>query len=40
MLAEYVKIHKLEIDKTDIQKAIMEQAKNFRVEKMKLLIFT
>jgi len=29
MLAEYVKIHKLEIDKTDIQKAIMEQAKNF-----------
>lgn len=29
MLAEYVKIYKLEIDKTDIQKAIMDQAKNF-----------
>ncbi|WPX98645.1 Trigger factor [Candidatus Megaera polyxenophila] len=29
MLAEYVKIHKLEIEKTDIQKAIMDQAKNF-----------
>ena len=38
MLAEYVKIHKLEIDKADIQKAIMDQAKIFRVEKMRLLI--
>jgi trigger factor len=29
MLAEYVKLQKLEIDKTDIQKAVMDQARNF-----------
>ena len=29
MLAEYVKLHKLQIDKADINKAIIDQAKNF-----------
>ncbi|MFK7968350.1 MAG: trigger factor [Rickettsiaceae bacterium] len=29
MLAEYVKLQKLDIDKADIQKAVMDQAKNF-----------
>jgi len=29
MLAEYIKLHKLEVDKTDIQKAVMDQAKHY-----------
>ena len=40
MLAEYVKIHKLEIDKTDIQKAIMEQAKNFPGRENEIIDFS